>query len=376
MGEFLENPSVLTKDKLKSELTANNVPLPISEQKKRVYVQLYLKNLTVLNQKSPLTDMFSSDEELPTSIVSNKSLSGRKSTRKTDNPRSEEVEVTDLKDAGLNDELLKHGVNVGPIVSCTRILYEKKLQKLLDTPAAEATPSLSETATVTAAAVKAVCNQNGNTLSDQYSDKDEDEIAAAPEPEPAPVVEKPVMSRGKTPVTIRTSSRRSNKVVDEGLATGDQTPKKTGKNVEEILANEILSPIGISATCRRSIRGAAGRPVKPSNYWLNESLLGRSIDTESHSECSSLGSEPARPGFLSVLLKLMVLITVAGSIYFVIQHLDADQVQSVKGLINDAKGHLCSTVDKVVDAVVDNVIVPLGIRASSSQSAGAEGGGK
>lgn len=77
MAEFLENPSVLTKDKLKSELTANNVPLPISEQKKNVYVQLYLKNLTVLNQKSPLTDMFSSDEELPTPIVSNKSLSGR-----------------------------------------------------------------------------------------------------------------------------------------------------------------------------------------------------------------------------------------------------------------------------------------------------------
>ncbi|XP_020336836.1 lamina-associated polypeptide 2, isoforms beta/gamma [Oncorhynchus kisutch] len=372
MAEFLENPSVLTKDKLKSELTANNVPLPVSEQKKHVYVQLYLKNLTVLNQKSPLTDMFSSDEELPTPIVSNKRLSGRKAIR-LDKPRSEEVKVTDFTVAGLKHELLKHGVNVGPIVGCTRILYEKNQ---LDTPAAEATPSLSETATVTAAAVKADGNQNGNTLSDQYSDKEEDEITAAPEPEPAAVVEKSVMSRGKTPVTIRTSSRRSNKVVDESLATGDQTCKKTGKNVEEILANEILSPIGISATCRRSIHGAAGRPVKPSNYWLNKSLLERSIYTESHSECSSLGSERARPGFLSVLLKLMVLITVAGSIYFVIQHLDADQVQSVKGLINDAKGHLYSTVDKVVDAVVDNVIVPLGIGASSSQSAGAEGGGK
>ncbi|KAK6319815.1 hypothetical protein J4Q44_G00089220 [Coregonus suidteri] len=103
-----------------------------------------------------------------------------------------------------------------------------------------------------------------------------DEITAAPEPEPVPVVEKPVMRRGKSPVTIRTSSRRSNMVVEESLATGDQTPKKTGENVEEILANEILSPIGISATCRRSIRGAAGRPLKPSNYWLNESLLERS----------------------------------------------------------------------------------------------------
>lgn len=78
MAEFLEDPSVLTKDKLKNELTANNVPLPSGEHKKEVYVQLYLKNLTVLNnKKSPPTDTFSSDEELPAPVVSNKSRSGR-----------------------------------------------------------------------------------------------------------------------------------------------------------------------------------------------------------------------------------------------------------------------------------------------------------
>ncbi|CAB1313398.1 unnamed protein product [Coregonus sp. 'balchen'] len=315
MAEFLEDPSILTKDKLKSELTANNVPLPISDQKKNVYVQLYLKNLTVLNQKSPPTDMFSSDEELPAPVVSNNSISGRKATRKTDKPQSEGVEVTDLTDAGLKDELLKHGVNAGPIAAPASFMRRSFRSYWIQLPLRLPLAYL-ETATVTAAAAKADSIQNGNTLSDQYSDKEEDEITAAPEPEPVPVVEKPVMRRGKIPVTIRTSSRRSNMVVEESLATGDQTPKKTGEN--------------------------------------------------SHSECSSLGSEPARPGFLSVLLKLMVLITVAGSIYFVIQHLDADQVQSVKGLINNAKGPLCSTVDKVVDAMVDNVIVPLGIGAGSS----------
>lgn len=81
MAEFLEDPSVLTKDKLKSELTANNVPLPSGEHKKEVYVQLYLKNLTVLNhKKSPPADTFSSDEELPAPVVSNKSRSGRVSS--------------------------------------------------------------------------------------------------------------------------------------------------------------------------------------------------------------------------------------------------------------------------------------------------------
>lgn len=78
MAEFLEDPSVLTKDKLKNELTANNVPLPSGEHKKEVYVQLYLKNLTVLNnKKNPPADTFSSDEELPAPVVSNKSRSGR-----------------------------------------------------------------------------------------------------------------------------------------------------------------------------------------------------------------------------------------------------------------------------------------------------------
>ena len=85
MAEFLEDPSVLTKDKLKNELSANNVPLPSGEHKKEVYVQLYLKNLTVLNSKrSPPADTFSSDEELPPPVVANRSRSsGRVSCVKT-----------------------------------------------------------------------------------------------------------------------------------------------------------------------------------------------------------------------------------------------------------------------------------------------------
>ena len=77
MPEYLEDPSVLTKDKLKSELLANNVALPSGDQRKDVYVQLYLKSLTVQNKKNATLDAFSSDEELPTPVVSNKSRSGR-----------------------------------------------------------------------------------------------------------------------------------------------------------------------------------------------------------------------------------------------------------------------------------------------------------
>ncbi|XP_073801746.1 thymopoietin a isoform X5 [Danio rerio] len=209
MSEFLEDPSVLTKDKLKSALLANNVALPNGDQRKDVYVQLYLKNLTVQNKKSSGSpDVFSSDEELPPApVVSNRSRSGRKATRKTDKVRPDDVDVTELSNEGLKDLLLKYGLNAGPIVASTRKVYEKRLQKLLDQgpPVAVALPS--ETSQTDG-------NQNGNNDSDQYSDREEEPVAPAPVtvPEPEveaeliPVVERPVRSRGKTPVTSRTRS--------------------------------------------------------------------------------------------------------------------------------------------------------------------------
>lgn len=64
MPEFLADPSVLTKEKLKSELIANNVSLPGGEQRKDVYVQLYLQHLTARNPPAtPAQPDFSSDEE-------------------------------------------------------------------------------------------------------------------------------------------------------------------------------------------------------------------------------------------------------------------------------------------------------------------------
>lgn len=53
----------------------------------------------------------------------------------------------------------------------TRKLYEKKLQKLLDQPPAE-----PEAPTDVTTLPKADSNQNGNTNSDQYSDKEDGEI--------------------------------------------------------------------------------------------------------------------------------------------------------------------------------------------------------
>ncbi|XP_037099474.1 thymopoietin a isoform X2 [Syngnathus acus] len=353
MPGYMDDPSQLTKDKLKSELMAHNVELPTGNHNKDVYVQLYLENLTTQNKKhvaAATLDAFSSDEELPPPVVSRRSRSsGKKAPKKTDKTRPNELDVTTLTDDYLRDELLKHGVDAGPIVASTRKLYEKKLQKLLDDGPAQATGTKI---VVTEIQV----NHNGNSESDLYSDKEDDVTAErepepVPEPvaelEPVPVVERPVRSRGKTPVTTRTRSsehktfhhkqvatetllntalleaaeprlgpmlensltltpafrevfgspddpqhKRQKKITSflakcspvktyggvvkqvEKIAASEQTPKVDKKDVlEELFANDVRSPTGITVTCRRPIRGAAGRPVIPSDLWNVENSL-------------------------------------------------------------------------------------------------------
>ncbi|NP_001315494.1 thymopoietin a isoform 4 [Danio rerio] len=355
MSEFLEDPSVLTKDKLKSALLANNVALPNGDQRKDVYVQLYLKNLTVQNKKSSGSpDVFSSDEELPPApVVSNRSRSGRKATRKTDKVRPDDVDVTELSNEGLKDLLLKYGLNAGPIVASTRKVYEKRLQKLLDQgpPVAVALPS--ETSQTDG-------NQNGNNDSDQYSDREEEPVAPAPVtvPEPEveaeliPVVERPVRSRGKTPVTSRTRSGQHTRV--EKVSAIDQTPRAVERDVlKEIFPTENLNtPTGISATCRRPIRGAAGRPLI--DTWLNESRqrlsdLKQTTSSSSFSSTSSYTESRSVPRVSSIPLsaskstapptvksrsrrslpvwvQLVLLSAVAGFLFFIYQAMETNDV--------------------------------------------------
>ncbi|XP_008830277.1 thymopoietin isoform X1 [Nannospalax galili] len=187
MPEFLEDPSVLTKDKLKSELVANNVTLPVGEQRKDVYVQLYLQHLTARNRpplglgsNSKGPPDFSSDEERePTPVLGSgasagrsRAAVGRKATKKTDKPRLEDkddLDVTELSNEDLLDQLVKYGVNPGPIVGTTRKLYEKKLLKLRE----QGPESRSSTPLPTISSSAENTRQNGSNDSDRYSDNEE-----------------------------------------------------------------------------------------------------------------------------------------------------------------------------------------------------------
>ncbi|XP_066039519.1 thymopoietin isoform X2 [Chamaea fasciata] len=200
MPEFLADPSVLTKEKLKSELIANNVSLPGGEQRKDVYVQLYLQHLTARNPPALAQPDFSSDEEREPTPLGARSrgaaAAGRKATKKTDKPRPEEkddLDITEMSNEDLQEQLMKYGVNPGPIVATTRKLYEKKLLKLM-----EQGPDLKAPVPLPAISTTENTRQNGNNDSDQYSDNEED-----PKAELRLEKREPLKTRTKTPVALK-----------------------------------------------------------------------------------------------------------------------------------------------------------------------------
>uniref|UniRef100_A0A4X2MCH0 Thymopoietin n=1 Tax=Vombatus ursinus TaxID=29139 RepID=A0A4X2MCH0_VOMUR len=100
------------------------------------------------------------------------SVSPAKATKKTDKPRSEEkddLDVTELTNEELLSQLVKYGVNPGPIVGTTRKLYEKKLLKLRE----HGPESRSSTPLPAVSSSAENARQNGNDDSDRYSDNEE-----------------------------------------------------------------------------------------------------------------------------------------------------------------------------------------------------------
>ncbi|XP_063303231.1 thymopoietin isoform X4 [Pelobates fuscus] len=378
MPEFLEDPSVLTKEKLKTELLANNVSLPSGDQRKDVYVQLYLKHLTAKNRSTP---EFSSDDERESTPMRGRGRPpGRKATKKTDKPRTEEkdnLDVTELSNEALKNELVKYGVAPGPIIGSTRKVYEQRLLKLKE-QASIAAPSPLVADLSSAGDNK----QNGNTDSEHYSDNEEEpkidmtfekreplrskqkaqvtvrsrrteitestseDVVNEPAWTPGPLKSGRVQAVSKeiTRVSRRTPRKRdvtadslpfdaditettsktetittaSNQIpaytayehfesrqvhnqvpetfkhketllsVSEYSDLSRRTPKKqlmsekvvektfeekiTEKDIlKEMFPHEVLTPTGISASCRRPIRGAAGRPLSLKDYKIDES---------------------------------------------------------------------------------------------------------
>ncbi|XP_054700017.1 thymopoietin isoform X6 [Grus americana] len=421
MPEFLADPSVLTKEKLKSELIANNVSLPGGEQRKDVYVQLYLQHLTARNPPAAAAQPdFSSDEErepTPLGARNRGAAVGRKATKKTDKPRPEEkddLDIAEMSNEDLQEQLVKYGLNPGPIVATTRKLYEKKLLKLM-----EQGPELKGPVPLPAISSTAEnAGQNGNNDSDQYSDNEED-----PKTELRLEKREPLKARTKTPVALK--QRRvveHNQVVNrvpgnfkhaaptlsiselsdmprrtpkKPLMTAEQeetdcphqcflnhvghyqscdllntamieeteesteffkTPKVTRqlpltkvlerthteeRRVErdilkEMFPYEVSTPTGISASCRKPIKGAASRPIEHSDFRLEESFskyapkYGTSTDIKS--EKPPTKKERSIPLWIKILLFVVVLVF----LFLVYQSMETNQGNPFSKYMNSA----------------------------------------
>ncbi|XP_075562346.1 thymopoietin isoform X1 [Pelecanus crispus] len=433
MPEFLADPSVLTKEKLKSELIANNVSLPGGEQRKDVYVQLYLQHLTARNPPAAAQPDFSSDEErehTPLGARNRGAAAGRKATKKTDKPRPEEkddLEITEMSNEDLQEQLVKYGLNPGPIVATTRKLYEKKLLKLMEQgPELKAPvplPAISSTAENT--------RQNGNNDSDQYSDNEED-----PKSELRLEKREPLKARMKTPValkqrrvvehnqtysqdgiteTVWTSgssksgplqafSRESTRVsrrtprkrveataqlpVDDAVITEStpiaetiltasnetlvvnrvpgnfkhaaatlsvselsdmprRTPKKPLMTAEvlerthteerrverdilkEMFPYEVSTPTGISASCRRPIKGAASRPIEYSDFRMEESFSKYASKYGTSTDMKSEKPPTKKERSIPLWIKVLVFVVVSVFLFLVYQSMETNSRKSL-----------------------------------------------
>ncbi|XP_014104475.1 PREDICTED: thymopoietin isoform X2 [Pseudopodoces humilis] len=388
MPEFLADPSVLTKEKLKSELIANNVSLPGGEQRKDVYVQLYLQHLTARNPPALAQPDFSSDEEREPTPLGARSrgaaAAGRKATKKTDKPRPEEkddLDVTEMSNEDLQEQLMKYGVNPGPIVATTRKLYEKKLLKLM-----EQGPDLKGPVPLPAISATENTKQNGNNDSDQYSDNEED-----PKTELRLEKREPLKARTKTTAALKQKRvvehnqveataqlpvddaviSESTPINETILAASNETlvgnrvpgnfkhaaptlsvselsdmPRRTPKKplmtaevlertteerrierdiLKEMFPYEVSTPTGISASCRRPIKGAASRPLEHSDFILEESYskyaqkYGTSTDTKSEKPAV----KKQRP--VPLWIKVFLFVVVSVFMFLVYQSMETNQ---------------------------------------------------
>ncbi|XP_015714405.1 thymopoietin isoform X6 [Coturnix japonica] len=124
-------------------------------------------------------------------------LTCKKATKKTDKLRAEEkddLDVTELSNEDLQEQLMKYGINPGPIVATTRKLYEKKLLKLMEQGPEPKTPIPLPVISSTTENTR----QNGNNDSDQYSDNEED-----PKAELRLERREPLKGRMKAPVALK-----------------------------------------------------------------------------------------------------------------------------------------------------------------------------
>ncbi|XP_063811189.1 LEM domain-containing protein 1 isoform X7 [Pseudophryne corroboree] len=265
------DPSQFSKDQLKSVLISHNVLLPQGDHRKAVYLQLYLKH--ILPKDKEAADFSSDDEDM----LSENDLLPVGSHR--ENGR-DKMAVKNLSNTELKEQLLKHGVNPGPILPSTRSVYEKKLQQLLE---------------------EVQFQENGAGHEDQYSDSEDEgfqlknQVEMRPEVNEdrsdgavngmnnysqgevftvnVPVPRRSSLSSGSTrrppagqythiPACLAAEFNQNLATLGDDFSVTKMLKQPEDASLDDFSDLLSQSALGMSATRRKPIKGAAGRPIQ------------------------------------------------------------------------------------------------------------------
>ncbi|XP_046725043.1 LEM domain-containing protein 1 isoform X4 [Silurus meridionalis] len=227
MPVFVENPSRFSKQRLKSELVSHGVELAPSEREKQAYLQVYMQH--VANKSAD----FSSDEE-------EQGQNGHEEEKGGED--SDMVDLCSLTDNQLKHKLLRYGVKAGPIVASTRALYEKKLYRMMTQHLQNSVNS----------------KDDAGKYSDSEEEKGEEEESGSELLGPESVS---ITDQSLNPSTVGLKYQSNETFYPQCFAPPMRQESVTDV-LMEMFPDTAMTPTGITATKRRSIKGAAGRPVQ------------------------------------------------------------------------------------------------------------------
>ncbi|KAG8589348.1 hypothetical protein GDO81_006369 [Engystomops pustulosus] len=250
-----DNPFQYSKDQLKNLLISHNIPLPQGDQRKAVYLQLYRKH--ILPKDKEAADFSSDDEDM---LSENDLLPVEDQEEK----RSVKMDLKSLSDSELKEQLKRHGVNPGPILPTTRAIYEKKLQQLLE---------------------EKQVKENGGGYDEQYSDSEDEGVQV----------------KNLMDMRCELNGNRDDKTAGFDSHSQKNHDDTSPDDISELLSQ---SALGMSATRRKPIKGAAGRPIQ----FRYDDIATRARMQETTKETVTDG-KPQR--LVSVRLQIVIFIIVA-----------------------------------------------------------------
>ncbi|XP_053096679.1 LEM domain-containing protein 1 isoform X5 [Pangasianodon hypophthalmus] len=274
MPVFVENPTQFSKQRLKSELISHSVEVPPADSAKQLYLEVYMKHVGNKNSAD-----FSSDEEEQVQDGNEEEERGED---------SDMVDLSLLTDDQLKCKLLQYGVKAGPIVASTRALYERKLHRMMTQHSQHSV--------------------NNKDAAGKYSDSEEEESGSeqlGPES----------VSHTDPSVTPSTQLNKSTTNVSFYLTPECSPLQKQTTTIKpaieavadvlmEMFPDTALTPTGITATKRRSIKGAAGRPVQ---FKYPETLLSP----------TTLERREIQQRLVPLWVQIAVFLLVAALLYFI-----------------------------------------------------------